>query len=414
MNVICVGSGAREHAIVRSLVKDGAKLTAIMDKKNPGITRLAEKVIITPLKAPWDLEDLNAEFCVIGPEGPLAEGLANYLEDKHNIPCIGPRKAVARLETSKIFARTLLEKHNIDGNPPFKVCSTTEEVKEFLQDFPEVAIKPDVLTGGKGVKITGDHLKSSEEVIQYTEERMKTDGKVVVEEKLVGQEFTLQALWDGRTLSSMPLVQDFKRLLDDDKGPNTGSMGSYSLPNHKLSFLEEEHIKKATDIMIKSLQAAQKDTGETYRGVLYGQFMVSEEQVSLIEFNCRYGDPEAMNVLPLLETNSLNMYYQMVEKKLEAIKFQPKATVCVYLVPKGYPTNPEKDKLVEIPSELQDSIYYASVYEKEGKIYTTGSRALAVLGVGPSVPEARNNAYKMISNFGDSLFHRTDIAAKIV
>ncbi|MFX0115611.1 MAG: phosphoribosylamine--glycine ligase [Candidatus Hodarchaeota archaeon] len=413
MKVLCVGSGAREHAIVRILAKNGATITAIMDKKNPGIIKLSKKVILTELKAPWDLKGIKADFCVIGPEGPLAEGLADYLQEKHEIPCIGPCKALARLETSKVFARSLLAKHNIPGNPPFTICSSSKDAMNFLQEYSEVAVKPDVLTGGKGVKVTGDHLKSKEEAIAYAEDRIASDKVVIIEQKLVGDEFTLQALWDGKTLTTMPLVQDFKRLLDGDKGPNTGSMGSYSRPDHELPFLSPTHINIAKSIMKKALLAAQKETNQIYRGILYGQFMLTSDGIYLIEFNCRYGDPEAMNVLSLLESNSLEIYQQMIDNSLNRASFRSEATVCIYLVPRGYPNNPEKGLPIKIPPQARDSVFYASVYEKDGTVYTTGSRALAVLGQAPSVPEARKKAYEMVTKFGEGLFHRTDIAAEI-
>ncbi|MCG3219556.1 MAG: phosphoribosylamine--glycine ligase, partial [Candidatus Heimdallarchaeota archaeon] len=355
------------------------------------------------------------DFAFIGPEQPLAAGIVNFLEDVLDIKCVGSRKDVALIESSKIFARKLLVEYQIDANPSFSICHTKEEVESFLNSFPEVAVKPDVLTGGKGVKVSGDQLHSREEVISYALERINLDGSVLLEEKLEGEEFTLQAFCDGKTLQTMPLVQDFKRAYDGDKGPNTGSMGSYSCVDHKLPFLGPEMIEQAEKIMQQTIEAIHHKTGAFYKGILYGQFMLKDGKPLLVEYNVRFGDPEAINVMELLNTNLVELSEQIIEGKLAEVHFEKPATVCVYLVPSGYPENPIKGSEILLDGDLASTeVFYAAVYEEEGKVKTTGSRAIALISKGETVEKAREKVYQVLEKkavTGD-LFYRKDIALR--
>jgi phosphoribosylamine--glycine ligase len=316
--VLLIGSGAREHAIASSLTKSSdIELYAAMSSRNPGIMKLARDnrvMRITDAEVVSDYATRNrVELAVIGPEAPLVSGIADVIIQL-GIGCVGPTRKLALLEGDKAFCRELLAKHDIEGNPPFKVFTDVLSAEFYLSKAGPVAIKPAGLTGGKGVKVTGEDLPNKQSEIAYAREILqnKIGGveKLVVEERLDGEEYSLQAFVDGRTVHMMPPVQDHKRAYENDLGPNTGGMGSYSDHNHQLPFVSKRDIETSSRIMAEVVNALREETGEEYKGILYGQFMLarssSEESPSpkLIEFNCRFGDPEAMNVLPILGENT--------------------------------------------------------------------------------------------------------------
>lgn len=412
MKVLVVGQGAREHAIAKKLAEADVELHAAMSHINPGIASISKRVEIMDITdtSLYDrFKDVDVAF--IGPEAPLAAGATDRLNGL-GVPVVGPTLEAARLEWSKAFARQFLEEHGIDGNPEFSVCRSLGEVRAFLRDHPEVAVKPDVLTGGKGVKITGEHLHSASEVEEYAAERIRSDGLVVLDEKLVGREFTLQAFTDGGRLEFMPLVRDYKRAYDGDMGPNTGSMGSYSCSDHGLPSLPDEAVRKGIRIMEATIQALSGSSGR-FRGVLYGGFMVTEGGVFLLEYNVRFGDPEAMNVLALLEKPLIDVGWEIVDGRLSRTPFEKRATVCVYVVPRGYPTNPTKDKPVGITPPANSELFFASVHEEGGTIRTTGSRSIALLAKGETVAEARDRVYSDTPGIEGELFYRKDIGAEV-
>jgi phosphoribosylamine--glycine ligase len=412
MNVLVIGNGAREHAITKKLSEEDLELVAAMGRLNPGIANLCKRVEIIDINNPKEYEQFKGvDLAFIGPESVLAAGIADELINM-GIPVMGPKKDLAKLEWSKAYTRIVLEKNGIEGNPKFKICRTKDDVKNFMKKNPTVVVKPDVLTGGKGVKVMGDHLKTSKEVVKYALERIATDGVVVMEEKLVGKEFTLQAFTDGHRVEVMPLVRDFKRAYDDDRGPNTGSMGSFSCQDHMMPDLTHKIIQEGEDIMTKTVKAMTKTVGE-YKGVLYGGFMFTESGIYLIEYNVRFGDPEAMNVLSLLDTPLTKIGFGMAEGKLPRTEFDNQATVCVYIVPEGYPINPLKDQPLTVGAIKNSEIYYASVYDDNGIIKTTTSRSIALLGKGSSIKEARKNVYSDVSKIKGRLHYRTDIAKNI-
>jgi phosphoribosylamine--glycine ligase len=328
------------------------------------------------------------------------------------VPTVGAVKETARLEWSKAYARRVLTENGIIGNPDYRICKSLDDVREFLDVQPDVAVKPDVLTGGKGVMVTGQHLKSRSETEAYAVERINGDGLVVLEEKLVGKEFTLQAFSDGRRLKFMPLVRDFKRAYDNDEGPNTGSMGSFSCADHDMPDLDEETVEKGKRIMQETIDAMRKTDG-AYKGVLYGGFMATVDDTYLIEYNCRFGDPEAINVLSLLEKPLTEVGRGIIEGNLPGFGFMRKATVCVYITPEGYPAAPVKDQPIKVGSGISSEIYYASVYDDKGVIKTTTSRAIALLSKGDTVSEARKRVYSDVDKITGRLHYRTDIAAGV-
>ena len=283
---------------------------------------------------------------------------------------------------------------------------------EYIEELGDVVIKPAGLTGGKGVKVMGDHFDMDGAKV-YAREVLKNDD-LVIEERLIGEEFTVQAFVDGISLAFAPAVQDHKRAFDDDRGPNTGGMGSYNDAKDILPFMKESDYSGAKKIMTDAVSAIRKETGVPYQGILYGQFMATAKGISVIEFNARFGDPEAMNVIPLLENDFLDVCRAVVSGTLSKTKvsFKKLATVCKYAVPEGYPDNPVNDSAVEIGSAGDAHVFYSSVYEKDGKIFTTGSRAIAVLGSAGTIQDAEKIAQNGLSALKGRLYNRRDIGTE--
>jgi phosphoribosylamine--glycine ligase len=281
-----------------------------------------------------------------------------------------------------------------------------------------LAVKPVGLTGGKGVKVQGEQLKDKSEVLAYVKEIFDTKmggGGVVLEEKAMGEEFTLMAFCDGRDIAIMPLVQDHKRAFEGDLGPNTGGMGSYSAEDHLLPFVKRAERDQAKDIMSKVIAALAKD-GMPYKGVLYGQFMLTSAGPKVIEFNARFGDPEAMNVLPLLRTPFSSVCEAIVSGRLASMKveFAEKASVCKYVVPTGYGEKPAADKEIKVDEAAVRRegarAFYAAVNEVDGVIMTTNSRAVGVVGLGASIAEAEKRCEAALLHVkGEAIYVRHDI-----
>jgi phosphoribosylamine--glycine ligase len=237
---------------------------------------------------------------------------------------------------------------------------------------------------------------------------------VVLEEKLIGVEFSLMAFADGEHLEFMPVVQDHKRAYEGDEGPNTGGMGTYTDVNHLLPFLTIKDVEMACHISKEVLNAVKIETGQAFKGILYGGFMATREGVRLIEYNARFGDPEAMNVLPLLETDFVDVCQAILAGTLDQleVKFAEKATVCLYVVPEGYPDESMVDeplKIGDMPEGVE--LFYSSVNEKDGQALTTNSRSIGVVGIADSIEEARVKAVEGVSNISGKIFYRKDIGS---
>ncbi len=418
MKALIIGSGARENAISDALLRPGNQIFALMSAKNPGICRYCTDYAIgsvtdVSLVRKFALK-VNPDFAVIGPEAPLEAGVVDELE-KSGIGCFGPAKELAQLETSKSFTRLLVERHKISGSPEFQIFqkgSSESDMKSFLRDLGEYVIKPDGLTGGKGVKVFGEHINSEQEALDYCNEILSSHGKVVVEEKLDGEEFSLMSISDGKTIVDCPPVQDHKRAFDGDRGPNTGGMGSYSDSNHLLPFLKQEHVEQAHEITVKVSDALRKDFAP-YKGVMYGGFMVTKKGVKLIEYNARFGDPEAMNVIPLIKNSFSDVCDAVVNQELHNTKpiFEKKASVCKYVVPSGYPDAPVSGKII-VPPSAPALTFYASVDEKMDALYTAKSRAVAFVGIAETIEQAEMIAEKGASSVIGPVFHRKDIGTR--
>ncbi|MFX1570107.1 MAG: phosphoribosylamine--glycine ligase [Promethearchaeota archaeon] len=422
INVLIIGHGAREHVIGESLVKGGADLYSFMSFKNAGLEDLSKKIRIhseTDFKEIINFcKDTKIDFAVIGPEAPLVVGIVDALE-KGGIPCIGPKIEAAQLEGSKVFTRNLLEKYNIKSNVKSKIFDSMDGIESYIKDVGQenLVVKPEGLTGGKGVKVYGDHLLSKSDILDYCIELVNKNSRFLLEEKCIGEEFTLQTFVDGKNVIGSPLVQDHKRAYEDDKGPNTGGMGSYSMADHLMPFITKEDVLEALNDMKKTIAAVKAETGVEYKGFLYGQFMKTANGLKLIEYNSRFGDPEAMNVLPLLKGNLVDICWSIINGNLASnFEFENKATVCKYLAPEGYPDNPKSNEQVNINQEkIKKSgakYYYASIYREKGKIFTTTSRAMGVLGIADSLEEAESIAEMGVNCIDGKLFHRKDVGTR--
>ena len=414
MKILVVGGGGREHAIVCALARNSeTEIFSVMGNRNPGISRLAREV---KLCRETDISRImsfarktGVGYAFIGPEAPLEAGIVDELESA-GIACVGPTRAAARIETDKAFCRDMMEFNRIDGCPKYRVFKNPAEAVSFIKDHEgDLAIKPIGLTGGKGVRIMGEQVDRAG-AVAYVK---SLKGGIVLEERLIGEEFTLQAFVDGIHLVPMPLVQDHKRAFEGDVGPNTGGMGSFSMPDHMLPFVSETDYRKALAIMQSAVGTMERN-GHPYKGILYGQFMNTANGPKVIEFNARFGDPEAMNVLSLLSSDLSDIVVKITGGSLSAadVCFEQAATVCKYIVPSGYPDLPEKGDPITIGTPAQALLYYANVEEHEGKLSTLGSRTLAFVGVGPTLEEAEQRAELSASAVKGRVRYRRDIGTR--
>jgi phosphoribosylamine--glycine ligase len=407
--VLLVGGGGREHAIARALAGSDAELYACAGNRNPGIADLAagfETLETTnPSAVTAYADEVGATLAVVGPEAPLEAGVADALDDA-GVYAFGPRADEARIETDKAFQRRFMARHDVPGCPDFETFEDVEAACDYIDASDgDLAVKPAGLTGGKGVRVIGDQV-TAEEAKAYVRE--SDYDRIVLEERLVGEEFTVQALVANGEMRVTPAVQDHKRAYEGDEGPNTGGMGSYSDAELHLPFMDESDFMDAVDVLRATVDAL-----EGYKGVLYGQFMLTADGVTVVEFNARFGDPEAMNTLPLMSTPLLDVLTAARDgESLPSLTFQPKATVCKYAVPEGYPTAPEAGARVTIDaSSAGDALrFYASVDEREDGIYTTTSRSYAVVGVAETITEAEEIAEGALQRAGtEGLRVRHDI-----
>ncbi|MAF36283.1 hypothetical protein CL622_04155 [archaeon] len=435
MNVLVVGSGGREHMLCKTLSKSPQlnKLFCYGTHYNPGIERLGVQMRIGKLSNSHDIISFSRinfiNFAIIGPEAPLQYNLALDFHI-HNIACIGPIGYYARIETDKAFARYILSCIHPEVNPIYKGFDYTMEisaVEEFIESLQSnIVIKANGLKGGKGVKVQGDHFTTILEGIQYIKQLIKNKDNFVIEEKLIGEEFSLMSFSDGTNISHMPIVQDYKRAYDGDQGPNTGSMGSISYANHRLPFLTDIDIAYCQTINgnivnhLRKFYASNSSVNKySYKGILYGSYMkTTSGEIKVIEFNARFGDPEVMNVLSILKTDFIQICKSIINGTLDQlqIEYEPKATVCKYLVPKGYPQDPEKKKNVFISQidDISDTLIFSSVYENERClrdycVTTLGSRAIALIGKGDTTSQALETISETINHIHGPLYMRTDI-----
>ncbi|WP_456366971.1 phosphoribosylamine--glycine ligase [Thermococcus sp.] len=416
MRILLVGGGGRENAIGEALVRAGAELYVVSKHRNPGLARLTKGYGIANEtdveKVLSYAEKFGVDMAFIGPEAPLERGIVDTFEEA-GIPAVGPNREAAKLETDKAFARAFMQRNEIPGRKAFRVFDDVSEMRSWVDDFGKpVVVKPIGLTGGKGVKVVGHQLRDNNEAKAYAEDLIRRDGKVLVEERTDGVEFTFQVFTDGKRVIPMPLAQDYPHAYENDEGPITGGMGSYSCSNGLLPFVTKDDYEKAFETL-KATVAAIKKEGAPYKGILYGQFMLSKEGPVLIEYNVRFGDPEAMNVLPLLRTSLVEIAEGIVDGNLRKAEFEGKATVVKYLAPRGYPVNPVRGVKIEVDekaiAETGARLYYASIDEN---LTLLGSRAIAVVGIAENLEEAEGIARSAIKHVRGELFYRRDVGTR--
>ncbi len=421
MRILVVGGGCREHIISERLRSEGNSIVSVMRNRNPGIARISSALALreeNEVAGTVDFAaDNGADFAVIGPEGPLAAGLPDALQ-KRGIKCFGPTLGAAEIETSKAFARRLMEKYGIPGNPGYAVFENYTDAAGFIDNCSsDVVVKPSGLTGGKGVRIVGEQLGDNSDAKIYVKELLGRKGaSVVIEERLIGEEFSLQAVTDGRKMVAFPLAQDHKRAFEGDRGPNTGGMGSYTAGNMLLPFVSEADRENAMYITQRVLSALSSED-RMFRGLIYGNFMVTAEGVRLLEFNARFADPEAMNVLSVTEGNLTETLASAAEGSVKnMLNFENVSTVCRYFVPSGYGEKPVSGSEIRIEEEgVRRSgvmLYFGSVNAEGGRLLTTASRSFALLAKGDEPWEAAGkieNASRFVSG---PVYSRRDIGTK--
>ena len=423
MNILVVGSGAREHAIAKALDKT-ADVYTYMGRKNPGLAKISKEYQVgdeSDFGAIINFaKDNSVEIAFIGPEAPLEKGIVDEFA-KEGISSVGPTKEAAQIETNKAFMRKLFEDYDIPGSIKYGTFYDMDEAFAFIDSFDEpVVVKPIGLTGGKGVKIVGDQLEDNQEAKEYVkeifEQKMGGFEGVVIEELLVGEEYTIQAFVDGEHLIAMPAAQDHPHAFEGNIGPITGGMGSYSDTNHLLPFLSQEEYDASVEIMKETIEAIAKEA-QPYKGILYGQFMITKEGPKVIEYNARFGDPESMNVLAVIDDDFAKISQQIVDGTLTDAKFENKASVCKYVVPDNYPNTKAADTIIKVDEnkieQLDAEVYYAAVYQDDNDdVRLTSSRALGVLAVRDTIEEAEIACEEAIQYIEGDIYHRSDVATE--
>jgi len=420
-NILIVGSGGREHIIAKCLYRKNVKLYYVSKYENIGISKLGEWLYIDNIKDTDKIatiaKNTNINMVVVGPELPLLYNISGICST-HGISCIGPSANLAKIETSKSYARMLCQKYiqNSDNYlPPFKIFSKGDTsyrkyINKFIKNDKSFVIKSDGLHGGKGVKIYNDHLTNKDESIKYCENIHNNDENIVIEERLYGKEFSLMSFSDGNVLKHTIPVQDYKRAFNNDIGPNTGSMGSITDINGTLNFLNDSDIQTAKDLNSIIIQSLQKEEGEKYKGIIYGSYMKTNcGKIKIIEFNCRFGDPECINVLTLLKTDLLDIFTRITNGTLKDIQvnFNNLPTTFKYTVPKGYPNNSMCNEQIKFP--INDSLIIGNIKHINNKYYTSNSRSLGYICVGSDVNDASIKVNNILDNVSGNLFYRTDI-----
>ncbi|MEM3362059.1 MAG: phosphoribosylamine--glycine ligase [Candidatus Anstonellaceae archaeon] len=428
VNFLLVGNAAREHAIAEAILKSkGIKLFCFANALNPKIKELCIKsggeytignIEDKAQVASWAVEK-KIDLAFPSPDAVLAAAVVDELE-KNSIRCAAPTYQASKIEWDKNFLRSLMKKYSIRGYPVFKHFSTEDGLDDFIDSLNgQVAIKPCGLTGGKGVKVVGFQLKDSKEAKEYAREILNNkiggDLGVLVEEKLEGEEFSLMAFTDSKVVIPMPMVQDHKRAYEGDVGPNTGGMGSYSHSSFVLPFLKKSDYIQAVDILKKIIDALNKES-ILYRGIIYGGFIATKKGVYCIETNSRFGDPEVMNVLAVLKTPLFDILDSISKQTLKnkKLKWEKSATVVKYLVPNGYPEKPIQPSPIQIEWEKLKNVelFFGSIDQKDGVLYTSKSRAIAVLAKAKTISQASLKIEKVISAIKGPLWHRKDIGSK--
>ena len=426
MKIGLIGSGGREHAIAKTLCKDPQRdsLFVFGNHLNPGIQKIAEDTFLGDVHDLQKIDDFftakGVELVVVGPEVPLISGISNQLRPK-GFNVIGPTKAQARLEGDKVFMRDLLRRRVKKGSLIWREVKDVASARDFITEVGQVAVKPIGLTGGKGVWVMGVHFHTIEEALEKVEFALRQDGVVLLEERLIGEEFSRMAFVSDGKIAPMPVAQDFKYAFDGDQGGMTGGMGAYSMADGAMPFLNSKDLEQADSILQSTVDAIEAESGESYCGFLYGQFMATSDGVRVIEYNVRLGDPEAINMMALLETNAVDLFETIAEGTLNKseVSFISKASVAKYLVPASYPESGNEHVEIDInEKEIEKagfSVIFASIAQKGQIMETLGSRALAIVGLGENVYNISERMEALLEQIEPpTMRHRKDVGDEVV
>ncbi|GFN33279.1 phosphoribosylamine--glycine ligase [Paenibacillus xylaniclasticus] len=418
MRILVIGGGGREHAIAWALKKSEKVKEIYCAPGNAGIAQVAECVPIAVNQFDELIQfasDNSIDLVVVGPDDPLAEGIVDAFEAK-NIPIFGPRKNAAEIEGSKIFMKNLLKKYNIP-TAKYETFTDYETALAYLrQQEAPIVIKADGLAAGKGVTVAATLEEAEQALRAMMVEKVfgESGNQVVIEEFLSGQEMSILAFVDGETVRAMVPAQDHKPVYDDDKGPNTGGMGTYT----PLPHIDPAIIEEAIENIIKPTAKAMVSEGRPFRGVLFAGLMITKDGPKTIEFNARMGDPETQVVLPRLKTDLVDIILAAMNGRLDQLDIQwdDEAAVCVIMASEGYPGSYPKGRVIEGIAEAEAQgalVFHAGTAFKDGQVVTSGGRVLGVVGRGRDIAQARARAYEAVSVIKFEGSHtRSDIAMK--
>jgi phosphoribosylamine---glycine ligase len=423
MRFLVLGGGAREHAIAVALERAGAEVVVASSNANPGLDRLAAaSARVAPTDATRVVEFARKErvaVAVVGPEAPLAAGVADALRAAE-IPTVGPSRDGARIETSKVYCRELLARHEIRASPKVITPTTVDAVDRAVAEMGvPFVVKPDGLTAGKGVWVQGSDFAEPKEGAAYAKSLLLQGGQVLLEEKLEGEEFSQMAFVTDSGVYPMPAVQDFKRALEGDRGGNTGGMGSYSQRDHLLPFLPAADRDAAIEIVRRTVDALRAE-GISYRGILYGGFMLTARGPVLVEFNARFGDPEGINAMTLYEEgNFAELLAGVATGRVDPnlVRFRLRSTVVKYLVPPGYGDRPKPGGVLELDAGAIEAdgvhvLYGAVEAAGPGTVRLSPSRGVALVGEASAIHEAGSRVEAALAHVRGEYYLRHDIGTK--
>lgn len=423
--VLVVGSWSKEQITIEDLKqRKDLKVFAYLSTKNPEIISMADHYTVGKFDDSNGIvsfaKQKEVDLVIVTTAEPLKNGVINELK-KNGIASFGPTKEGARLETDKAYARKLMRDYDVGGIPNFQVFNTTSEAINFAEQLGwEVAVKPLGLTEGLGVKVYGDQLTSPEEVKQYISRVVKKSiggkSKVLIEERMIGEEFSIQCfVYENRILAT-PAVQDFKKLLPGGNGPNTASMGSYATAGFLLPFMHQEDYDNAIRIMKDTIDAYYSKTGERAQGFLYGQYIITEDGINLVEYNFRPGDPEWMNTLFTMKNNVCDVIFKLIHGKEIDLQFEPKATVCKYIVPPKYPQ--ELYQTIEVSFDKEEiqqngvSMYYSCGLDDHNRLNVGSERGISIIAKNSSIQNANEKVENAISKIKGEFRYRSDIGSQ--
>ncbi len=427
MKILLVGRWGKTHALAKALKSNkDVKLFSLMDKKNQSIIELSEEYQLIDLTDKDEIEryvlEKKFDLVVITPEMTLKTGITDILR-QIGVPTVGASKTSSLLESDKVFLRKLLKRHKFDAAVDYQVFYNKNDACNFLKKSDqEYAIKPAGVTDGEGVKVMGKQLENRDEAMEYIEYIFKENlGKlpyILLEERLIGEEFSLQAFTDGNTLVPMPAVRDYKMLREGDSGTNTPGMGAYSDVNHLLPFLSRTTYEQAADTLRSILKIMQTENGAIYKGFITGQFMLTENGMKLFEINVRPGDAEILNIIPILETDFTEICMAIAEGTLNKLKisYAPKATVSKYIVPPGFPLPSKKAVRLEIDKDMireKGGTLFQSCFDVAENIFEPSPRLFAVTATAGDIYTAGKKCEECLKHIkGEGLYHRRDIGTK--